>query len=66
MDNDESERIVQQLAKRMADDMIAALCGSGSFVKPQPTALRVTASGAFEFVDFDDDGKRPTCPFWRS
>lgn len=74
--SEESEKIMQQLAQRMADDMMAALCGANAFQKP--TALRVNSFGAFEVVDLDDDGKivepmrcycgpvlhRPNCPFF--
>lgn len=56
MADDENERILQQLSKKMADDMMAALLGANAFKKPRPTALRVTPSGSFEVVEIGDDG----------
>lgn len=56
MTNEEAERILQEAASRMADDMMEALCGSGAFQKPRPTALRLTPGGAFEVVELSDDG----------
>lgn len=56
MTDDERERILQHMAKKMADDMMSALVGAGAFNKPQPTALRLTASGGFEVVELRDDG----------
>mgnify|MGYP001598406465 CR=1 FL=1 len=56
MTDEESERILRQLAQKMADDMMAALCGSGVFKSPPPTALRLTPSGAIEVVELRDDG----------
>lgn len=56
MTDDESERILQQLSQKMAEDAMTVLCGSGAFKKPQPTALRLTASGSFEVVELRDDG----------
>lgn len=56
MTKDERERILRWMAQRMADDMMAVLCGSGAFIKPQPTALRLTPSGGFEVVKLRDDG----------
>jgi hypothetical protein len=50
------EDILQMMAKKMADDMMSVLCGSGAFSKPQPTALRLTPSGRFEVVELRDDG----------
>lgn len=56
MGEEESERILQRMAQKMADDAMAVLCGSGAFHKPQPTALRLTPSGGFEVVEIRDDG----------
>lgn len=79
MTEEQTERLLQQMAQKMADDMMAVLCGSGAFSKPQPTALRLTPSGGFETVDLREDGsvieppKRccygtvihaPNCPTW--
>ena len=56
MTEEKSERILQQMAKTMADEAWSALCGANAFKKPQPTALRLTASGGFEVVELRDDG----------
>jgi hypothetical protein len=56
LSEEESERLLQQLSKKMADDMMAVLLGSGAFTKPQPTALRLTSWGTFEVVELRDDG----------
>ncbi len=56
MTEEESERILQELSKKMTDDMMDALLGSGAFKKPHPTALRLTPSGGFEVVELRDDG----------
>lgn len=50
------EEILQQVAKKMADDAMAVLCGSGAFQKPRPTSLRLTPSGGLEVVELRDDG----------
>ncbi len=52
----EVERLLQQVAKRMADEAWALLCGSGAFVKPRPTALRLKPSGVLEVVEIHEDG----------
>lgn len=57
MSDDEAERIVQQLSRKLADDMMAVLCGSGALQRPRPTALRLTPSCTFEVVEIDDAGK---------
>ena len=54
--DEECERIMRQLASKMADEMMLALCGSGAFESPRPTALRLTPSGAIEVVELRDDG----------
>lgn len=56
MTDDELDRVVQRMAKKMADEAWSVLCGSGAFSKPQPTALRLTPSGGFETVELRDDG----------
>jgi hypothetical protein len=56
MTDQEAERILQQLAKKMADDTMEMLCSSGAFESPRPTALRLTPGGAFEVVELYDDG----------
>jgi hypothetical protein len=57
MAQESAEDILQRIAKRMADDMWNVLCGSSAFKSPRPTALRLTASGGFEVVEIDDNGK---------
>jgi hypothetical protein len=47
---------LDQIAKKMNEDMMAALCGAGAFTSPRPTALRLTPWGSFEVVDLADDG----------
>lgn len=56
MTEEDRERILQQMARKMADDVMSVLCGGGAFNKPQPTALRMTPSGGFEVVELRDDG----------
>lgn len=56
MTDEERERILQRMAAKMTDDMMAALLGAGAFRKSQPTALRLTDSGGFEVVELRDDG----------
>jgi ribosomal protein S27AE len=56
MTDEECERILQQVAKKMTDDMMSALYGSGAFKSPRPTAVRLTPSGAIEVVELQDDG----------
>lgn len=56
MTNEEGERILQQLAQKMANEAMAVLLGSNAFKGPQPTALRLTPSGALEVVELRDDG----------
>lgn len=56
MTDEECEQVLQQFAKKMADEAMAVLCGSSAFKKPQPTALRLTPSGGFEVVELRDDG----------
>lgn len=72
--------IIRQLAQKMTDDMMTALCGVNAFKMPTPTALRLTPSGSFEVMELRDDGSiieplrcncggmivfhRPTCPFY--
>jgi hypothetical protein len=55
--DEEGERILHQLAKKMADEAMAILCGSGAFKSPRPTALRLTPGGALEVVEIDDAGE---------
>lgn len=56
MTDEEVDRIMRRLAKKMADDMMSALYGSGAFKSPRPTALRLTPSGRIEVVELADDG----------
>lgn len=56
MTDEDSERILQQLAQKMTDDMMHVLCGSGAFKSPRPTALRLTPWGEIEVVELLDDG----------
>lgn len=51
MTEEESERILQRMAQKMADDAMSILCGSGAINKPQPTALWLTPSGRLEVVE---------------
>jgi hypothetical protein len=61
MTDEERDRIIQRIAKQIADDMMAALCGSGAFTKPQPTALRLTPRGTIEVVELRDEPPKQ-CP----
>lgn len=54
--DEECERVLQKVAERMEDEMMAALCGANAFKAPRPTALRVTPGGSFEVVEMRDDG----------
>lgn len=56
MTEEDTERLLQQMAQKMTDDAMAVLCGSGAFHKPHPTALRLTPSGGFEVVELQEDG----------
>ncbi len=55
-DIDRLERWMSRAAKKMADDMMAALCGANAFTKQRPTALRLKPCGGFEVVELYEDG----------
>lgn len=56
MAEEECERILQDLAKKMADEAMELMLGSGAFQEPRPTALRLTPSGRLEVVEIHEDG----------
>lgn len=52
----DAQALHDRLAKKMADEMMTALCGANAFKSPRPTALRLKASGGFEVVEMYEDG----------
>lgn len=56
MTDEECERLLQHAAEKLADRAMTLLSGSGAFEKPQPTALRLTASRRLEIVELREDG----------
>lgn len=56
MTDEEAERILQRVAEKMSEDILATMYRGGTFASPRPTALRIKPAGTFEVVEIHDDG----------